>query len=84
MGTGVQWYFVGDELFLTHPGLGCAAEGAGSIPTTHSSYIPGHNGWGCISAPPCDPLLLLLGAIPVLVVWVKTSLPTTTPSVWVL
>lgn len=42
MGTGVQWYFVGDELFLTHPGLGCAAEGAGSIPTTHSSYIPRH------------------------------------------
>lgn len=42
VGTGVLWYFMGDELFLTHPGLGCAGEGAGSIPTTHSSYILGH------------------------------------------
>lgn len=43
MGTGILWYVMEDELFLTHPGLGCAGEGAGSIPTTHSSYILGHN-----------------------------------------
>lgn len=39
MGPGILWYFMGDELLLTHPGLGCAGEGAGSIPTT---YILGH------------------------------------------
>lgn len=41
MGTGVLWYFVGDELFLILPGLGYDGEGAGSIPTTPSSYILG-------------------------------------------
>lgn len=94
MGTGVLWCFLGDELFLTHPGLGCAGEGAGSIPTTHSSYIPGHVPlplWahtpgvdGAVSLPhhviPLLLLLILLVASPALVVWVKTSLPTTTPS----
>lgn len=94
MGTGVPWYFMGDELFLTHPGLGCAGEGAGSIPTTHSSYIlshiplplwahtPGMDGAGSLPHH-VIPLLLLLVATPALVVWVKTSLPTT-PSGWVL
>lgn len=42
MGPGILWYFMEDELLLTHPGLACAGERAGSIPTTHSSYILGH------------------------------------------
>lgn len=42
-GTGVLWYFVGDELFLTHPGLGYAGEGTGSISTTpHTSWVTCH------------------------------------------
>lgn len=49
--------FYGDEQFLTYPGLGCSGEGAGSIPTTRSSYILGH-----IPLPPWPPTPGMAGA----------------------
>lgn len=41
MGTGVQWYFVGDKLFLTHPVL---EKGQDPYPplTSHTSWVISH------------------------------------------